>query len=96
MKLQRHRIQFPQLGAHDLAQDEVYFHLVGMDGTKDRIRFHDHNEIYMRPGLYEQIFYDRLKCSSPEKVTEILKSAVDQGQENFSELRVLDLAPATD
>ena len=91
MKLQRHRIQFPQSGAHDLAQDEVYFYLVGLDGNKERIRFHDYNEIYKRPGLYEQIFYDRLKCTSPEKVTEILKSAVDQTQENFSELRVLDL-----
>lgn len=91
MKSQRHRIQFPQLGAHALAQDEVYFYLYGMDGNKEKIRFHDYNEIYKRPGLYEQIFYDRLKCSSPEKVTEILKSAVDQTQEHFSELRVLDL-----
>ena len=53
MKPQRHRIQFPQFGAHNL--------------------------------------YDRLKCSSPEKVTEILKAAVDQARENFTGLRVLDL-----
>lgn len=91
MKQQRHRIQFPQCGAHNLAQDEVYFYVLGTDGSKNRIRFHDYDEIYKMPGLYEQVFYDRLKCSSPEKVSHILKSAVDQVQENFTELRVLDL-----
>lgn len=91
MKPQRHHIQFPQTGAHDLAQDEVYFYVHGMDGNKSRIRFHDYNEIYKIPGLYEQVFYDRLKCTSPEKVTAILKSALDQAQERFTELRVLDL-----
>ncbi|MDV3239788.1 MAG: methyltransferase domain-containing protein [Gammaproteobacteria bacterium] len=91
MKSQRHRIQFPQFGAHNLAQDEAYFYVLGMDGDKTRIRFHDYDEIYRIPGLYEQVFYDRLKCSSPEKVTEILKAAVDQARENFTGLRVLDL-----
>jgi SAM-dependent methyltransferase len=91
MKPQRHRIQFPQFGAHNLAQDEAYFYVLGMDGDKTRIRFHDYDEIYRIPGLYEQVFYDRLKCSSPEKVTEILKAAVDQARENFTGLRVLDL-----
>jgi len=91
MKPQRHRIQFPQSGAHKLAQDEAYFYVLGLDGDKTRIRFHDYDAIYRIPGLYEQVFYDRLKCNSPEKVTEILKSAVDQARENFTELRVLDL-----
>lgn len=91
MKPQRHRIQFPQFGAHNLGQDEAYFYVLGMDGDKTRIRFHDYDEIYRIPGLYEQVFYDRLKCSSPQRVTEILKSAVDQTRENFTELRVLDL-----
>jgi len=91
MKPQRHRIQFPQFGAHKLAQDEAYFYVLGMDGDKTRLRFHDYDEIYRIPGLYEQVFYDRLKCSSPEKVAEILKSAVDQARENFTGLRVLDL-----
>lgn len=85
----RHRIQFPATEASALSQDEVYFHL--LDGNKQRkIRFHDYNEIYKIPGLYEQLFYDRLKCQSPVKVASILKSSVAQSCENLSELRILD------
>lgn len=91
MQSKRHRIQFPQKGVHNLAQDEVYFFIVEPNGEKRKIRFHDYNKIYEIPGLYEQVFYDRLKCSSPVKVTEILKSAIAQSNENFTELRVLDL-----
>lgn len=87
----RHRIKFPQREAHDLDQDEVYFYLTD-DGEKSRkIRFHDYNEIYKIPGLYEQVFYDRLKCNSPTKIVEILQSSMKQSEENMSELRVLDL-----
>lgn len=85
----RHRIQFPSLEASRLGQDEVYFYLLEGD-QKRKIRFHDYNEIYKVPGLYEQLFYERLKCHSPRKVAEILKSSVSQLRENFSELRVLD------
>lgn len=55
------------------------------------MRFHDYDEIYQVPGLYEQVFYDRLKCTSPSKVTSILESSLKQSQDNFTELRVLDL-----
>jgi len=58
---------------------------------RKKIRFHDYDKIYNIPGLYEQIFYDRLKCNSPTKIVEILKSSVKQSEENISELRVLDL-----
>jgi SAM-dependent methyltransferase len=86
----RYRLSFPRETGEDLAQDEAYFTLIGDDGPV-RIRFHDYHEIYRRPGLYEQLFYDRLKCSSPHKVVEILRSAVAQSDGYFSELRVLDL-----
>ena len=86
----RHRIQFPksELTNHD--QDETYFYLQD-SGKQKKIRFHDYDEIYQVPGLYEQIFYDRLKCTSPIKVATILESAIKQYQDNFTELRVLDL-----
>ncbi|MDE3156503.1 MAG: class I SAM-dependent methyltransferase [Acidobacteriota bacterium] len=84
----RHRIQFPPIDDR-VGQDEAYFHL--LDGDHRRtIRFHDYDAIYKVPGLYEQLFYDRLKCQSPSKVAEILKSSVAQTSENFTELRVLD------
>lgn len=86
----RHRIQFPKMDSRELEQDETYFYLQGVDGSR-KIRFHDYNEIYQIPGLYEQIFYDRLLCQSPGKVTEILKYALAQSNNNVTELRVLDL-----
>ena len=58
---------------------------------KKELRFHDYDQIYLRPGLYEQVFYDRLKCTSPKKVGDILKRTIDAAEGNFTELRVLDL-----
>ena len=87
----RHRIQLPQTSASSLTQDEAYFYVYTSDTEKIKLRFHDYDKIYDMPGLYEQIFYDRLKCVSPVKVAEILKSAINQTNENFTELRVLDL-----
>ncbi|MBW1649234.1 MAG: class I SAM-dependent methyltransferase [Deltaproteobacteria bacterium] len=86
----RHHIQFPRSQKRNLEQDEVYFFLTDSD-EKKKIRFHDYKEIYKIPGLYEQIFYDRLKCKSPVKVTEILQKALLQSNDNMTELRVLDL-----
>lgn len=90
MDKKRHRIQFPAVDACDLRQDEAFFYLLENE-AKRKIRFHDYNEIFNIPGLYEQLFYDRLKCQSPQKVSELLKTSVAQSQQNFSELRVLDL-----
>lgn len=87
----KHRIQFPKDKFFSLKQDETYFYLQEAEQPRKKIRFHDYSEIYRVPGLYEQLFYDRLKCSSPNKVTAILQSALDQSEENLSELRVLDL-----
>jgi SAM-dependent methyltransferase len=86
----RHRIQFPKYDMTKQGQDKTYFYLQG-SGEPRKIRFHDYDELYQVPGLYEQIYCDRLKCTSPAKVTSILESAIRQSSENFSELRVLDL-----
>ncbi|MDH5543239.1 MAG: methyltransferase domain-containing protein [Nitrospinota bacterium] len=88
--LKRHSIQFPKPELSSLGQNEVYFYLQGSGGRR-KIKFHDYDEIYQVQDLYEQIFYDRLKCASPAKVATIIESAVKQSQDNFSELRVLDL-----
>ncbi|MBT5632856.1 MAG: methyltransferase, partial [Nitrospina sp.] len=86
----RHRVQFPKKELSNANQDESYFFLHGTS-NKRKIKFHDYDEIYQVPGLYEQIFYDRLKCTSPSKVSSILESSIKQSQGNFTELRVLDL-----
>lgn len=84
-------MQFPPAQAHSLEQDEVSFYVIEDGGKKSSIRFHDYDEIYKRPGLYEQLFYERLKCSSPTKVAELLDRALQTAGKNASELRILDL-----
>lgn len=86
----RNRIQFPPQDTQSLDQDEAYFFL-HQNGTQERIRFHDYDVIYRHPGLYEQVFYDRLKCQSPAKVASILRSAVERSGGEPTTLRVLDL-----
>ena len=53
--------------------------------------FHDYDAIYDRPGLYEQLFYERLRCSSPEVVTTRLARALKHEGETLETHRVLDL-----
>lgn len=86
----RHKIQFPRDNAENLGQDEVYFYWVTEAG-KEKIRLHDYDRLYQVPGLYEQVVYDRLKCQSPGKVTDVLKYSVSQSDVSATELRVLDL-----
>lgn len=86
----RHRIQFPPESAENLPQDEVAFHVLE-DGERVRLRFHDYARIYERPGLYEQLFYERLKCTSPAKVGDILRKTVEANGQDSTSLRVLDL-----
>lgn len=86
----RHKVKFSPIESTQLDQNEVYFFLEEL-GKEQKFRFHDYDEIYSRPGLYEQIFYDRLKCSSPQKVAENLKKTLDANQQSITELRAMDL-----
>lgn len=83
-------IKFPAEVPYKLNQDEAYF-ILTEEKNSYKIRFHDYAELFKRPGLYEQLFYIRLKCASPKKVTEILEKAVKQSGDAFSELRILDI-----
>jgi len=85
-----YRVSFPAIEPHELAQDEAFYYLEE-NGKELKLRFHDYDELYRRPGLYEQLFYDRLKCISPQKIVETLYLTVGTSSPPFSELRVLDL-----
>jgi len=87
--MKRHNIQFPPFKAEHLNQNEAFFYLSANE-NKEKILFHDYDKIYKIPGLYEQLFYDRLKCISPKKVCESLKHTIEQNKGNFSEMKVLD------
>jgi predicted TPR repeat methyltransferase len=73
-----------------LDQDQAFFFLTNGE-SRTKVRFHDYDAIYEHEGLYEQLFYDRLKCQSPRKVAEVLRQAVVKSHGQPSELRVLDL-----
>jgi len=78
----RYQIDFPEADAK--ADQDSECCEVRIDGETRRIRFHDYHEIYSVPGLYEQLFYDELKCQSPKVLTELLtdtmaETGVDPG-----------------
>jgi len=76
--------------AGDMDQDQEWCEVL-IDGERRRIRFHDYDEVYKIPGLYEEIFYEKLKCCSPYRVVKLLSdTAIDFGQQMAS-LRVLDV-----
>lgn len=62
-----------------------------IDGQWRQIRFHDYDEIYRVPGLYERLFYDVLQCRSPEAVRGLLAEELAKDKTPPSTLRVLDL-----
>ncbi len=53
---------------------------------QERIRLHDYDEIYKIPGLYEEIFYDKLKCDSPT----VLCNLLEEARGGLAGCRVLD------
>lgn len=85
-----HNISFPIGEPHALDQDQAYF-LLKEDDRELRFRFHDYDQIYDRAGLYEQLFYQRLRCASPRKARDLLAKVLQDNRIELSELRVLDL-----
>jgi SAM-dependent methyltransferase len=64
---------------------------VVLDGVPRRLRFHDYEDIFAVPGLYEQLFYRELHCQSPTVVTRLLAGCLEADGEAAGDLRVLDL-----
>jgi SAM-dependent methyltransferase len=85
-----HQLRFPTAADKDLDQDEEWCEVI-VDGEARRVRFHDYGEIYAIPGLYEHLFYERLKCQSPGVVGDLLTEAVRAAGQDPATLRVLDL-----
>jgi predicted TPR repeat methyltransferase len=71
-------------------QDEEWCEIVTR-GEKRRIRFHDYADVFRIPGLYEELFYDRLECCSPSYISNLLNSVVRESGERLEEFRVLDV-----
>jgi trans-aconitate methyltransferase len=86
----RFEIRFPSANGAKFDQDEEWCEVRLDDGWR-RIRFHDYDEVYSVPGLYEQLFYDELKCDSPRTVCGLLKRQLEVLGYEGSSLRVLDV-----
>ena len=82
-------LAFPQANAG--ADQDAECCEVTLDGEKRRIRFHDYDEIYKVPGLYEHLFYEILDCQSPKVVCDLLLEQLQDGGHAPADLTVLDL-----
>jgi predicted TPR repeat methyltransferase len=81
-------VEFPDVVG--LAQDEEWF-AANVAGVRRKIRFHDYADIFSVPGLYEALFYGRLKCTSPVTLAGLLGEALAKARIAPSSLRCLDL-----
>ncbi len=83
-------VEFPGRVDDRIGQDQEWCILrAGME--RRRVRFHDYHEIYQISGLYEHLFYERLKCCSPRVVCDLLADQMARASAPPSALRVLDV-----
>lgn len=84
--------QSVRLPSHEegLSQAEEYL-LLEENGATRRIRFHDYDQIFAVPGLYETVFSTMLQCASPEVVSSLLVAGLRRAGLGAAELSVLDL-----
>lgn len=82
-----YKLKYPETECQ-LDQDEEWIILIS-EGRSEKIRLHDYEKFYKVPGLYEEVLYDRLQCSSPRVVCSMLKKEMEKSEE-ATELRVLD------
>lgn len=79
----------PSQAGGGLDQDEEWCEIV-RDGERQRIRLHDYAAIFKVPGLYEQLFSEKLDCDSPEIVCQLLSAELIAGNIDPATLKALD------
>ncbi len=82
------QIEFPSRDT--LAQDEEWCEAT-VRGERRRFRFHDYDAIYAVPGLYEALFYRKLKCASPRRVAGLLGTVLQDNALDASDITALDV-----
>ncbi len=83
-------IRMPKMDAYCPTQDREWCEVI-IDGHARRMRFHDYAELYKIPTLYEELFYGKLKCCSPDRVVGLLEDVMTDFAQDPSNLCVLDL-----
>ena len=82
-------IRLPRAG-DNVDQDEEWCEVV-IDGERRKIRFHDYSDVFAIPGLYEELFYDKLECCSPSYIANLLESVIREYGDIPEEFRVIDV-----
>ncbi|MEX2598213.1 MAG: class I SAM-dependent methyltransferase, partial [Dehalococcoidia bacterium] len=80
----------PDLRGAEVPQGEEWAEIV-VRGEKRSIRYHDYPDIFNIPGLYEEIFYERLACDSPWRIAHLLQEVLAGYGVPLSGLRILDV-----
>ena len=62
-----------------------------IDDMVVQIGLHNYDFIYSKPGLYDQLLYDTLKCQSPRVVVAALAKSIRRLGQNPSQLTYLDI-----
>ena len=84
-------ISIPEDQRIDLSQDKECCIITDTkNNTCHTIEFHEYGKLYSIPGLYEHLFYNHLRCDSPNQVAETLKYALNQSSCDIADLRVFD------
>ena len=83
-------IHLPDALGDEVDQDQEWCEAV-IAGDKRRFRFHDYDRIYQVPGLYESLFYSKLKCCSPSRVVRLLTEMLHDFGGGIDKMRVLDV-----
>ncbi len=81
-------VELPDEAAHD--QDTEWCMVTTPEGRR-RLRFHDYAEIYNIEGLYERLFYEELRCTSPTTVRSLLEDVLAEEESDPTDLIVLDV-----
>ena len=84
------RVRIPVV-SNEVGQDEEWFELDQEDGSTRRIRFHDYDQIFQVPGLYEELFHEHLLCRSPSRVRAMLADVLNDFGQDPAALRLLDV-----
>lgn len=64
---------------------------VRVNGKWERISFDDYQRIFQLPGLYEQLFFDVLRCASPKQATKLFDLVLQDNGIAAPHLSVLEL-----
>jgi SAM-dependent methyltransferase len=83
-------VHLPTGEAAEHDQDAEWCVVETVDGSR-RIRFHDYEEIFAIPGLYEHLFHVQLQCDSPRMVSALINEVVAARDMDPGKLTVLDV-----